>query len=174
MNKIYVAKLGKTIGLKGEQKIYIDSDFPEQFKKGAKFFTNKGQELVVESINFNNDSIKFQGINDVESAKKLTNKELFTSLEQSKENCNLEDNQYFWFDLIGCKIVENGEVLGEVSDIQRLPLDDYFVINTSQDLVEKEYAKSFMIPYIDTFIQKVDLEVKEIYAVGAKDILEAS
>ena len=33
MDKIYIAKLGKTVGLKGQQKLHIDSDFPEQFKK---------------------------------------------------------------------------------------------------------------------------------------------
>lgn len=32
-DKIYVAKLGKTVGLKGDLKLFIDSDFPEQFKK---------------------------------------------------------------------------------------------------------------------------------------------
>jgi len=174
VDKVYVAKLGRVVGLKGQQKIIIESDFPEQFKKNSKFLTNKNQELVVESYNPNSDTIKFADINSVEEAKKLTNKELFTTSEQSKINCKLDDNQFFWFDIIGCDIVENGELLGSVKDLQRLPLDDYFIIETSSLLVEQDLPKSFMIPYIDNFIVNVDIENKVIQVKNAKDILEAS
>ena len=33
MNKVYVAKLGKAVGLQGHLRLFIDSDFPMQFKK---------------------------------------------------------------------------------------------------------------------------------------------
>ena len=32
-NDIFVAKLGKAVGLQGHLRLFIDSDFPEQFKK---------------------------------------------------------------------------------------------------------------------------------------------
>ena len=47
MNKVYVAKLGKTVGLQGHLRLFIDSDFPEQFKKGAIFTTNRNLILKV-------------------------------------------------------------------------------------------------------------------------------
>jgi len=173
-DKVYVAKLGRAVGLKGQQKIIIESDFPEQFKKNSKFLTNKNQELIVESYNPNSDTIKFAGIDSVEEAKKLTNKELFTTAEQSKINCQLEKNQFFWFDIIGCDIVQNKELLGKVIDVQRLPLDDYFIIETNSLLIEQDLPKSFMIPYIDNFIISVDIENKTIEVKNSKDILEAS
>mgnify|MGYP003325207756 CR=1 FL=1 len=37
-----VAKLGRTVGLKGALKLHNLSDFESQFKKGAKFFTKDG------------------------------------------------------------------------------------------------------------------------------------
>lgn len=173
-DKVYVAKLGRAVGLKGQQKIIIESDFPEQFKKNSVFITNKNQQLTVESYNPNSSTIKFIGIDSVEEAKKLTNKELFTTTEQSKINCQLEKNQFFWFDIIGCDIVENGELLGKVTDVQRLPLDDYFMVETSNELIEKELPKSFMIPYIDQFIINVNINNKTIKVQNSKDILKNS
>ncbi|XPV54877.1 MAG: hypothetical protein ACNI3H_12505 [Halarcobacter ebronensis] len=51
IDKIYVARLGKTVGLKGDLKIFLDSDFPNQFKTGATFTTNKNLTLKVISYN---------------------------------------------------------------------------------------------------------------------------
>jgi 16S rRNA processing protein RimM len=174
MDKIYVAKIGKSVGLKGWQKIYIDSDFPEQFKSGTILYTKKNQELKIESYNEKNDSVKFVGIDDIESAKKLTNQHLFVTSESSKENCKLDKNQFFWFDIMDCEIFENGELLGKVSDIQRLPLGDYLFVDTSKDLVSKEKANSFLIPYLDEYIINVDVESKKIDVKNALDILDAS
>ncbi len=172
--KIYVAKLGRTIGLNGAMKVFIDSDFPEQFKKGTPLTTNRGQQLTIQSFNPNNTTIQFEEISNIDDAKKLTNKLLYVSMEETKKQCNLEKDQFFWFDIVGCDIIENDEILGKVIDIQRLPTADYLLIDTSKELIEKSYAKQFMIPYQDTFIQNVDLEEKKIIATNCKDILEAS
>jgi len=172
--KIYVAKLGKTVGLNGTMKVYIDSDFPEQFKKNATFTTQKNRSLTIENFNPHNSTVKFVDINSIEEAKKLTNSHLFTSMEATKENCNLEENQYFWFDLMDCILIENGETLGKIVDIQRLPLDDYFVIETSKELQEKELSKQFLVPYNEQFIQDVDIKNKQITVINTKAILEAS
>lgn len=70
MNKVYVAKLGKTVGLQGHLRLFIDSDFPEQFKKGATFTTNRNLILKVIECNLNKDLIKFENYEDVDLAKK--------------------------------------------------------------------------------------------------------
>lgn len=70
MNKVYVAKLGKTVGLQGHLRLFIDSDFPEQFKKGAIFTTNRNLVLKVIECNLNKDLIKFENYEDVDLAKK--------------------------------------------------------------------------------------------------------
>ena len=43
-NDIFVAKLGKAVGLQGHLRLFMDTDFPEQFKKGAVFKTNRKLE----------------------------------------------------------------------------------------------------------------------------------
>jgi 16S rRNA processing protein RimM len=174
MEKIYVAKLGKTVGLKGQQKLHIDSDFPEQFKKNAKFITDKNQELTVESYNDSNNVIKFIGVDSIEDAKKLTNRQLFTSIEDTKELCKLEEKEFFWFDMMDCLIIENEIVLGKVIDIQRMPLSDYLLIETTKELIEKKLSNQFLIPYIDDYILNVDINNKKILTKNSYLILENS
>lgn len=174
-NKVYVAKLGKAVGLKGHLRLFIDSDFPEQFKKGSTFLTNKNFQLTILEYLKDRDLVSFEGYSDMESAKKLTNTELYTTIEQTKEFCKLKDNEFFWFDLISCEVYEDSLKLGVVSDVHRFPLNDYLEVKTDSQLVEKGLPKIFLIPHIfETFIQRVDIENKKIFAINAFDILENS
>lgn len=174
-DSIYVAKLGKTVGLQGHLKLFIDSDFPEQFKKGATFSTNKGLKLQILDYNKNSNLVRFDGYLDVDLAKKLTNSELFSSLEDTKQTCKLKENEFFWFDLISCEVFEDDLKLGIVKDIHRFPLNDYLEVSTSDELLNKKLPKSFLIPHIfDSFILKVDIENKKIYVKNSFDILENS
>lgn len=174
MDKIYIAKLGKTVGLKGQQKLHIDSDFPEQFKKDTKLTTDKNQELIIESFNATSGVVKFMGVDSIEDAKKLTNRQLFVSTEDTRKMCNLDDKQFFWFDMMDCIVKENDEVLGKVTDIQRMPLSDYLMIDTDEKLIKENFATSFLVPYLDDYIISVDIENKTIIMQNAKEILEAS
>jgi 16S rRNA processing protein RimM len=171
---IYVGKLGKSVGLKGQMKLFPDTDFPEQFQKGSIFNTNKKLTLKIESIDLGRGVVKFEGIDDIGDAKKLTNQLLYTSLKETREKCGLEKGQYFWFDLIGCTIVEEGKVLGALKDIHRYPITDYFEVETESGLVQEGFAKTFLIPYDENYIKDVDLQKKSITASGAFAILENS
>ncbi len=174
-DKVYIAKLGKTVGLHGQLKLHIDSDFPEQFKKNSQFITNKKVTLTIESFNIKNNTVKFQGIDTIDDAKKLINSQIFTSLEETKRNCNLNKDQYFWFDLENSSIIENDKVLGTVADIHRYPTSDYFEIKTADALVaEHGLSTTFLLPYIEQYIISVNIKDKLIIVKGALDILEAS
>jgi len=174
-NNIYVAKLGKTVGLKGHLRLIIDSDFPEQFKKGASFTTNKKLTLKIKEYNANREIVQFETYEDVDLAKKLTNQELFATLQQTRENCHLEENEFFWFDLVDCTVYEDGLKLGVVKDIHRYPTSDYLEITTDSELVKKELPKTFLIPHLfDTYIIDVDVENKSITVRDSYAILENS
>jgi len=173
-DKIYIAKLGKTVGLNGQQKLHIDSDFPEQFRTNAKFFTNKNEILVIETFNVKNNVIKFKDINSIEDARKLTNRELFVTQDDTKDMCKLANKQFFWFDMITCEVYENDIKLGVVNDIQRMPLSDYLQIKTTKELQDKKLSNTFLLPYIDDYIISVDIVKKQILIKNGMSILEAS
>lgn len=172
---IYVAKLGKTVGLQGHLRLFIDSDFPEQFKKGAIFRSSRNLQLKVLEYNSSRELIRFENYEDIEVAKKLINQELYVSIEQTKTVCKLAKNEFFWFDLISCEIYENGLKLGNVKDIHRYPLNDYLEISTDIELTKKGLPKTFLIPHIfDKFVLNVDIENKKIVVINSFDILENS
>ncbi len=171
---LHVATLGKTVGLRGDMKLHIQSDFPEQFKDGATFITKGDKKVKILSINQDKSMVQIDGYMSVESAKALTNTKLFTTYEDTRENCNLNDGEFFWFDIVGCKIVEDGKVLGEVSEIERISISDYLKIDTDSELIEAGEVKTFLVPYVDHFVKNVDLESKTIEVQGALDILQAS
>lgn len=172
---IYVAKLGKAVGLQGHLRLFIDSDFPEQFKKGATFKTNRNLNLKVLEYNPSRELIKFENYEDVDTAKKLTNQELYSSLEQTKESCKLGKNEFFWFDLISCEIFENDLKLGIVKELHRYPLNDYLEILTDEELVKKGLPKVFLLPHIfDKYIKDINVDKKVITVINAFEILENS
>jgi 16S rRNA processing protein RimM len=168
-----IAQIGRTIGLWGDLKFHLHTDFPEQFKIGNTYKSNRG-DLTIADINFTRGIIKFSGYESIDSAKKLTNTKLFADEKQTKENCDLKEGQYFWFDIIGCTVKQGDEVLGEVTDVQRMADTDYLLISTDETLVEADFSKSFLLPYIDRYVLTVDMEEKIVYTKDAKDILEAS
>ena len=171
--QFYIAQIGRTIGLWGDLKLNLHTDFPEQFKVGATFKSDRG-DLTISDVNFKRGTIRFQGYESIDSAKKLTNAKMYSDLEKTKANCSLEEGQYFYFDIEGCTVVQGDLILGKVDDIQRMVDTDYLVVKTDEALVEEGMSKSFLLPYIDRYILSADIETKKIYTKDAIDILEAS
>jgi 16S rRNA processing protein RimM len=165
------AKLGRAVGLKGFLKLHNFSDFPKQFKKGRRFFTD-GQSLEIAEFDADKSIVRFVGINDRESASKLTNMILKNTKDDVKKSCKLEKDEFFWFDIIGCKVVEEGEILGLVDDIERINTQDYLHVKTDEKFVKNGMQKSFLIPYIDRFIIGADIISKEIVTRYAAYFLE--
>ena len=173
-NKIYIAKIGKAVGLQGELKLHLDTDFPEQFKPNTTFTLSNNQDITIEHFNIKRGIVKFKDYNDCEIIKKLINKELYTNVDLSREQCKLSNKQFFWFDIQGCTIVEDGKTLGTVKDISRLPITDYLEIATSQELIKQDLPKVFMIPYLDKYILDVNINQKTITTSNTLEILENS
>ncbi len=171
MNKIPIAKLGKSHGIKGWQKIHLLTDFPEQFKPNTTFSSDK-IDLTIEKIDLKRGLVKFKGVDTPEDAKKLTNRMLYTTEEETKENIKLKKDEYFWFDIIGCDVYENEELLGKVKEIERANETDYLIINTDEKLIKEDYPKRFLIDFKRN-VDKVDVENKKITAIGAKELLDS-
>lgn len=171
---IVIATIGKTVGLKGDLKLHINSDFPEQFVAGRSFFINKKDKITLSDVNHQRGLVKIKGYETPEDARRFTNAKLYTTIEETRKNCHLEDGEHFWFDIEGCDIYEDGKLIGKVSNIDRILELDYLLVKTDETLVSEGFSKSFLLPYNDMYITKKDIENKKITASGAMDILEAS
>jgi len=173
INRIVVAKIGKTFGFKGYLKLHILSDFDEQFNVKKVWETSFG-ELEVERFDSKKSLIKFKNFDNIENSKQLTNHLLYSTIEETRELCKLDKDEFFWFDIVGLNIIEQNNLLGIVKEIERIGNTDYLLIETSENLIKNGLPKTFMLPYIDQYIQNVDIENKQIIVNGGLDILEAS
>lgn len=106
MNKLAVARLGKSVGLRGFVRFFDLSDFGEQFKKGAKFLGEKGEIYTLKAVDKRANALLIEGFESVELAKSLTNKMLFKSEEATRKEFRLKKGEYFYFDILGCKVFE--------------------------------------------------------------------
>ncbi|WP_345992482.1 ribosome maturation factor RimM [Sulfurimonas sp. HSL-1716] len=171
---LHIATIGKTVGLKGDMKLHIKSDFPEQFVKGAKFLISKNRTVEIEEIDLERNLFKIKGVDNPEDAKRYTNEKIYTTYEETRKNIKLEEGQYFYFDIEGCKVYDNGLLLGIVDEVERIGPTDYLSMITDEALVAKQLPKLFLIPYQDHFIVSVDIDKKSIQVSGGLDILENS
>ncbi|MFK5937557.1 MAG: ribosome maturation factor RimM [Sulfurimonas sp.] len=171
---LHIATIGKTVGIKGDMKFHIKCDFPEQFKKNSSFLINKKDKITLTDVNLDRGLVKINGLQNLEDCKKFTNAKLYTSYEQTREDCHLEDGENFWFDIEDCKVYENDVLLGVVHEVERLTVNDYLSIKTDDKLVNQGLSKSFLVPFISPFKVSIDVENQIIIVSGAMDILEAS
>jgi 16S rRNA processing protein RimM len=170
---LQIATIGKAVGIWGELKLHLQCDFEDQFASGEEFTLTNGKTIKIETFNSKRSLVKFFGYSVREDAKKLTNQQLFTTKQKTKESCLLEEGQFYWFDVVGCDVYEADLLLGVVDEVERIGAVDYLIVKTSEALVEKEYEKSFYIPYIDQYVKKFDLENKKIETNDAMLLLEA-
>lgn len=171
--RFFIAQVGKTHGLHGDLKLHLHTDFPEQFQVGYTFQSSSGP-LEILRINLQKGVIAFRGYEGVDIAKKLTNTKMYATLEETKERCQLEEGEHFWFDLETCRLVEGERELGKIVEMQRLADVNYMFVETDESLVKEGFSKTFLVPYIERYVLSTDLEQKVVFTKDALEILEAS
>ena len=171
---LHIATIGKTVGIKGDMKFHDKSDFPEQFKVGSSFFINKKEKITLSDVNHERGLVKINNLSNPQDCKKYVNAKLYTSYDETRENCHLEEGEYFFFDLEDCDVYEDSKLLGKVKEVERIAVTNYLSIVTDESLVKNGLPKSFLVPFIEPFKVAVDIDKKSITLSGAMDILEAS
>ena len=159
MKFLTVGQVVRTIGLKGEVKVYPSTHFRDtRFKKGSHVFllNDNGEiekELTIKMHRTNGDcdNLVFEEITSIEEAEKINKKYLF--VEKNPEI--LGKNEYFFSDLVGMKVdFDNGKEIGVVKAIEEY--------TSYQTLRVKTNGKDVLIPFVKAFIKSVSLEDKQI------------
>ena len=150
MNLIYIGKLVNTHGLKGEVKLISDFKFKtDVFKINNNIYIND-IKYTIKSYRKHKmfDMITLDGIDDIEKALELKGNLVYINKEEYTFNGYLNE------DLIGLDVYDNDTLKGKVTDIYKTNNSELLVI---------EGNKKHMVPNIDVFINKVDLENKKIF-----------
>ena len=160
MEYLLVGTIVKTVGLKGEVRIYPSTHFRDsRFKVGNHVFLldENGQIWKTLTIkkhvkNGEMDQVIFEEISSIEEAQLFVKKDLFVE----KDRSFLKKDTYFFDDLKGCKVYfDNGKFIGEVSKVE-----EYSSYATLR--VKTEDEKSVLIPFVNAFIKEVDIDEKKI------------
>lgn len=151
MEYIYIGKITNTHGLKGEIRILSDFQAKEKvFLPGFFLYIGKNHQKV-KIISYRKhkeyDMVMLDEYNDIEQVLPFKGKKVYINREDVKMD------GYFDEDYIGLEAYSN-RFLGKVSDIWKSKAHDILVITKDE--------KQYLVPKIDIFIKKVDLEKNKI------------
>lgn len=159
MEFLTVGQIVRTIGLKGEVKIYPSTHFRDtRFSKGSRVFllNDKNEierELTIKLHRTNGDcdNLIFEEISTIEEAEKINQKFLYVEKDQKF----LKNGEFFYTDLVGmtCEF-DNEKTIGKV-----IKIEEY---NSYATLRVKTTEKDVLIPFVQAFVKSVSLEEKKI------------
>ncbi len=185
-----VGTFGRSVGLKGNIRVSLLTDFPEILNKGLviyipfnnvlsqlnhildisncivgnnkAFYINNTKEnyyfpMTIKLFNESTNTMRLNEINNKEEADCLKNMVFYNTIHDTRELCGLKKDEFFYFDVIGMEVIDDGIEIGVVKDIQEISNTHYFVLD-----------KNFLIPYIDRYVLKICIETKQILTKDAK------
>lgn len=155
MESFLIGKFVKVHGIKGELKLYPYTDDMDNLSKVKKLFLDDklSFSLKVTSCKFQGKMLifKFQNINSIEEATNYVNKDVYIP----KEDISDIEDTYYIEDLIGCEVFEeNGNLLGNITDVFNTGANDVYEIDVNQ--------KKVYIPAIKQVIKNVDIKNKKV------------
>lgn len=144
---ILVAELLSPHGLRGAMHAEAYSDQAERFSPGQTFFTEQGQQLLLQSAALHKGKmlLSFEGIESREQAEQLRKTKLFVN-----SVLPLPAGSFYHFQLIGLEVRENGLRLGEISDVLSGLANDVYV-------VKLDSGGELLLPALKSVVQQVDL-----------------
>lgn len=145
-NLLPTGQIVNTHGLRGDMKVMPWADDPDDLLDFDRFFID-GKEYEVQYSSRQKSMIllKLRGIDTIEDANKLRNKELCIS----RDDIELEDGVVFIADLIGLPVIADGAEIGKITEVLTLPGNDVYVVKG-----EHEY----MIPAVQEYVEPLNIE----------------
>lgn len=153
MKLLKVGKIVNTFGIKGELKVLSDSDFVnERFKVGNTIYVDEKTPLTISAFRIHKDNvlIKVNNINDINDVEHYKNLEVYVDQDTVQQL----DDDFYLFQLENLDVYEGNQQIGKVIEvfkpaqtILRIKLDD----------------REIMLPFVDAFIERVDLDLKRVY-----------
>lgn len=161
MNKLYVGKVVGTHGIKGEIKVFSDTQIKDKvFKKeNSLYFEGLDNSYEIENVRFhkNNYLVLLKGFNNINDVLFLLKKKVYVDRELF-----LSDNEYVYEDLLGFEVVCDDKVYGTISDYE---------LNSSYATFFVEGDNDFYLPNVSEYVINVDLKNKKVYTKNVGDLM---
>jgi 16S rRNA processing protein RimM len=171
---ITLAVVIKTQGRRGEVAVELHTDVPDRFRQDMQLWAlakdGQRREVRVEDLWPHKSFLvlKFQGIGTINDAEPLVGAEL--QLPRS-ERAELESGWTYLSDLIGCTVFDGPREIGEIEDVQfgagEAPL---LVVRGKEHKAKLPYE----IPFAEAFLEKLDLERRQVRMKLPEGLLEVN
>lgn len=167
--EVVLGKIVSTFGLKGEVKVYSNTDFPKiRYQKNNEvilFNPISKQRTILKIASYRSikgmDVISFVDHQDINLIEKYIHYEIH--IEKPTEI--LEEGYYYYADLLNMKVFLKEQYIGEIIDI--LDAGNQKVLR-----IHRENKKDLLYPFVQRFIERIDLEEKKILLAPIKGMIE--
>ncbi|WP_088893721.1 ribosome maturation factor RimM [Leptolyngbya ohadii] len=184
-----IGKIVAAQGLKGELKVYPNSDFPERFEEPGKRWLRRPGKTELETIELLSGRylagkglyvIQIKGITDREQAEQLCDCRL---LIPSSDRPHLEEDEFHVPDLLGLEVIDQirQQAIGRVKDVlpagnDLLQVELYAVesddSSSTESTQDKTPPRTVLIPFVKEIVPIVDLKQGRIEVVLPSGLLE--
>jgi 16S rRNA processing protein RimM len=173
---VTLAVVIKTQGRRGEVASELHTDVPGRFQRGMRLWAllkdGERREVTVEDLWPHKSFLvlKFEGIESLSDAELLVKSELQLPLA---ERATLEPGWTYLSDLIGCTVFDGAREIGAIEDVQFGAGEAPLLVVRGES--QKTGAKlPYEIPFAEAFLEKLDLERKEVRMKLPEGLLEVN
>lgn len=165
---LQIGKIVNTHGVRGDVKVIPLTDDPKRFDDLEWVFIEKNSVLekhYVKDVKYTKGFVllKLSDIDTVEAAEQL--RDCFVLVD--RENAvKLPEDTYFICDIIGSAVYdENGDKLGELTDVLKTGSNDVYV-------VKRDSGKELLLPALKSVVTSVSIENKRIDVIVPRGLDE--
>lgn len=156
-----IGKIIKTVGLKGEMKVYpITVEIEQRFSKGCEILINNTKHMI---ISYRDQKgcpiIKVNDITSIDQAEILIGQMIYVDSNDLPEN-----DGFYGYELKQFSVIYNKSVVGRVKGFES------FGAQVNMRL-EKNDGKSVLIPFIEPFIVEIDEANQQIVMKNLEGLL---
>ena len=150
---LLTGKVVGVFGLKGELKVFSESDTNRFFKDNELYLGKNETRLEKVKISSSRvhkglNLVTINDLNDINLVEKYVGMNFYIDREEMDD---LEDGEFYLDDLIGLKVInQNKEVLGPVVEV----LDLYHPVIE----IELKNGKKILMPFVKEYVKDVDEE----------------
>lgn len=157
---IYIGKTVSTFGIKGELKVISDFEYCDRAYQVNKKILINNIEHVISGIRYHKNYVllKIDNLNNINDILKYVGFNIYIK----RIDLGLKGCEYLYKDLINSEVIDDDNTkLGKVIEI----------LNGNNVLIKVKGSKEFLIPLIDNYISKFDLNKKILYTKNAKELI---
>jgi len=174
---ITLAVVIKTQGRRGEVAVELHTAVPGRFRRELRLWAlakddGERREVTVEDLwpHKNFLVLKFQGVETINDAEPLVGAELQVP---RKERAQLEPGWTYLSDLVGCTVFDGPREIGTIEDVQFGAGEAPLLVVWDKEK-DKRSKLPYEIPFADAYLEKLDLERKQVRMKLPEGLLEVN